>query len=80
MSKIFRKEVSERKLLLSRCFSNHIAAAAALGKEFGIETLGIIRGDELENSWTRKSHFFSAQKRNDFQICNQRKLIETRKL
>ena len=32
-------------------FSNHIAAAAALGKEFDIETLGIIRGDELENTW-----------------------------
>jgi len=29
-------------------FSNHIAATAAAGKEFGFKTIGIIRGDELE--------------------------------
>lgn len=28
-------------------FSNHIAATAAAGAEFGFETIGIIRGDEL---------------------------------
>ena len=32
-------------------FSNHIAAAAAVGKKFGISTMGIIRGEELENNW-----------------------------
>ncbi|UFK98982.1 1-aminocyclopropane-1-carboxylate deaminase/D-cysteine desulfhydrase [Kaistella faecalis] len=32
-------------------FSNHIAAVSALGKEQGIKTLGIIRGEELENKW-----------------------------
>lgn len=32
-------------------FSNHIFAVSALGKELNIETLGIIRGDELENNW-----------------------------
>jgi 1-aminocyclopropane-1-carboxylate deaminase len=32
-------------------FSNHIASTAALGKTLGINTLGIIRGDELEKSW-----------------------------
>lgn len=33
-------------------FSNHIFAVSALGKELKINTLGIIRGDELENSWS----------------------------
>ncbi|MBH2024913.1 MAG: pyridoxal-phosphate dependent enzyme [Flavobacteriales bacterium] len=32
-------------------FSNHIAAVSALGKEQGIKTLGIIRGEELEDKW-----------------------------
>lgn len=32
-------------------FSNHIAATAALGREVGIKTLGIIRGDELIHKW-----------------------------
>ena len=31
-------------------YSNHIAATAAVGKLLGIETIGIIRGDELEPS------------------------------
>ena len=76
MSKIFRKEVSERKIItFGGAFSNHIAAAAALGKEFGIETLGIIRGDELENSWQEKSHpFFSDQNGMTFRFVNQRNL------
>ena len=30
-------------------FSNHIAATAAAGKEYGFETIGIIRGEELAN-------------------------------
>jgi 1-aminocyclopropane-1-carboxylate deaminase len=32
-------------------YSNHIASTAALGKELNINTLGIIRGDELEKMW-----------------------------
>jgi 1-aminocyclopropane-1-carboxylate deaminase len=32
-------------------FSNHIASTAALGNSLGIETLGIIRGDELTENW-----------------------------
>ena len=30
--------------------SNHIAAAAAAGKKFGFNTIGVIRGDELERN------------------------------
>ena len=52
VKKYLEKEVSERKIItFGGAFSNHIAAAAALGREFGIEALGIIRGNELENSW-----------------------------
>jgi len=32
-------------------FSNHIASVAAFGKQFSIPTIGIIRGNELENNW-----------------------------
>ena len=32
-------------------FSNHIAAAAAVGKELQAKTLGIIRGEELDELW-----------------------------
>lgn len=34
-------------------FSNHIAAFSALGKDFGIPTLGIIRGEELHNQFLK---------------------------
>ena len=32
-------------------FSNHIAATAALAKDLGIPSIGIIRGEELSNKW-----------------------------
>lgn len=35
-------------LTFGGAFSNHIAAVAAAGKQFGFSTTGIIRGDELE--------------------------------
>lgn len=35
-------------LTFGGAFSNHIAAVAAAGKEFGFETIGIIRGEELQ--------------------------------
>lgn len=37
-------------------YSNHIAATAAAGKEFGFKTIGIIRGDELANSMKSKEN------------------------
>ena len=36
-------------LTFGGAFSNHIAALAYAGKEHGFKTIGIIRGDELEN-------------------------------
>ena len=43
-------------------FSNHIASVSAFGKEFGIPTIGIIRGNELENNWQENPHFPKLQK------------------
>ncbi len=32
-------------------FSNHIASVSSFGKQFNMPTIGIIRGNELENNW-----------------------------
>ncbi|KQS92844.1 pyridoxal-phosphate dependent enzyme [Chryseobacterium sp. Leaf394] len=32
-------------------FSNHISAVSALGNQFNLKTLGIIRGEEIEKKW-----------------------------
>lgn len=40
------KQGLERILTFGGAYSNHIAATAAAGKVFGIETVGVIRGDE----------------------------------
>ena len=43
------KDQNKKKLLtFGGAFSNHIVAVAGAGKEFGFETIGIIRGEELE--------------------------------
>lgn len=39
----------KKLLTFGGAFSNHILAVAAAGKEFGFETTGIIRGDELHD-------------------------------
>ena len=42
------KRIGYKKLLtFGGAFSNHIVAVAGAGKEFGFETIGIIRGEEL---------------------------------
>lgn len=38
-------------LTFGGAYSNHIAAVAAAGKEFGFETIGIIRGEELQEKF-----------------------------
>ena len=43
-----RADGKEMIVTLGGAYSNHIAATAALGKEFGIRTKGIIRGDEIK--------------------------------
>ncbi len=42
-----KAENKETLLTFGGAFSNHIAAAAYAGKEYGFKTIGIIRGDEL---------------------------------
>ena len=42
------KEGHDTLLSFGGAFSNHIAAVARAGKEFGFRTIGIIRGEELE--------------------------------
>jgi 1-aminocyclopropane-1-carboxylate deaminase len=41
-------------------FSNHIAAVAALGHQENIKTLGIIRGEELQQKWAENPTLKSA--------------------
>lgn len=52
-------------LTFGGAYSNHIAASAAAGKEFGFKTIGVIRGEELavkldkvlqENATLRRAH------------------------
>jgi len=42
-----KKQKKDTLLTFSGAYSNHIAATAAAGREFGFKTIGIIRGDEL---------------------------------
>ncbi|UPT71524.1 MAG: pyridoxal-phosphate dependent enzyme [Flavobacterium sp. JAD_PAG50586_2] len=46
-----RAKEAEKDTLLTfgGAFSNHILAVAAAGKEYGFKTIGVIRGEELEN-------------------------------
>ena len=45
---LFAKQNNYKKLItFGGAYSNHIAATAFAGKEYGFETIGIIRGDEL---------------------------------
>ena len=41
------KQGKSKLLTFGGAYSNHIAAAAAAGKEFGFGTIGVIRGEEL---------------------------------
>jgi 1-aminocyclopropane-1-carboxylate deaminase len=43
-----RKQEMLTLLTFGGAYSNHIAAVAAVGKEFGFNTIGVIRGEELE--------------------------------
>ncbi len=44
-----KKQKKETLLTYGGAYSNHIAATAAAGKEFGFKAIGIIRGDELSD-------------------------------
>lgn len=42
-----KKQGKTKLLTFGGAFSNHVSATAAAGKEFGFETIGVIRGEEL---------------------------------
>src|SRR6185295_9183606 len=42
----FRRQGKEYLLTFGGAYSNHIVATAAAGKEYGIKTIGVIRGEE----------------------------------
>ncbi|MEC3966510.1 1-aminocyclopropane-1-carboxylate deaminase/D-cysteine desulfhydrase [Flagellimonas halotolerans] len=45
------KRGKDTLLTFGGAFSNHIAATAYAGHEQGLKTIGVIRGEELENKW-----------------------------
>lgn len=46
-----KKNGFDTLLTYGGAFSNHIAATAYAGKEFGLKTIGVIRGEELHDKW-----------------------------
>lgn len=58
------KKLGYTKLLtFGGAYSNHIAAVAAAGNEFGFKTIGIIRGDELHNKYLQNPTLNQAAKK-----------------
>lgn len=48
-----KKKGNTTLLTFGGAFSNHIAAVAYAGKEWGMNTIGVIRGDELQDNWNK---------------------------
>lgn len=46
-----KKQGNSKLLTFGGAFSNHIAATAFAGKKAGLKTVGVIRGEELEDIW-----------------------------
>lgn len=49
-------------LTFGGAYSNHIAATAAAGKSFGFKTIGVIRGEEIEEKIDQNPTLLQAQK------------------
>jgi 1-aminocyclopropane-1-carboxylate deaminase len=43
-------------------FSNHIAAVAYAGKNWGLNTIGVIRGEELQENWSQNPTLLQAHR------------------
>ncbi len=56
----FQKTGKECLITFGGAYSNHIVATACAGKEFGIKTIGIIRGEEL-NEKTNPALLFASE-------------------
>ena len=56
------KEAKQDTLItFGGAYSNHIAATAYAGRQEGIKTIGIIRGEELEDKWQNNSTLLLAK-------------------
>lgn len=55
-------------LTFGGAYSNHIAATAAAGEAFGLDTIGYIRGDELAGKPDRWSHTLRTAQQNGMQL------------
>jgi 1-aminocyclopropane-1-carboxylate deaminase len=56
-----KKEGYTTLLTFGGAFSNHIAAVAFAGKEYGFKTIGVIRGEELSSKINENPTLFFAQ-------------------
>lgn len=75
-------------LTFGGAFSNHVAAVACVGHEQGFSTIGVIRGDELANTWQNNPtlklaheqgmqfHFVS---RSDYRLKNESEFLQNLK-
>ena len=52
-----KKQKKETLLTFGGAYSNHITAVASAGKKFGFKTIGIIRGDELNEDENKTLRF-----------------------
>ena len=57
-----KHQQKEKLLTFGGAFSNHIAATAFAGQQAGFETIGIIRGDELEHKINKNPTLLFAKK------------------
>ncbi|SMC56725.1 1-aminocyclopropane-1-carboxylate deaminase/D-cysteine desulfhydrase [Moheibacter sediminis] len=57
----FQKGNYDSILTFGGAYSNHISAVSAAGKEFGLKTIGIIRGEEIEDKINENSTLTFAQ-------------------
>lgn len=64
-------------ITMGGAFSNHIYATAAAGKEFGFKTIGVIRGDEL-NENSNVTLRFAAKKGMELHFVDRNKYSELR--
>lgn len=64
-------------LTFGGAYSNHILATALAGKEYGLRTIGIIRGEELAEKWEQNPTLFAAHQAGmEFQFITREKYRE----
>ena len=83
-----KKQGKDTLLTFGGAFSNHIAATAYAGQEQGLKTIGVIRGEELEDKWQNNPtlnmahehgmqlHFVS---RSDYRLKNELSILKNLK-